>query len=106
MYQHIKRGLDCCLACLGIVILSPLFVLLSLAIKIDSKGPVLFRQKRIGICKRHFDILKFRTMRIDTPKDMPTHMLQNPEMYITKVGRNLRKTILDELPKINNIIKG
>jgi O-antigen biosynthesis protein WbqP len=73
---------------------------------LDSKGPVLFKQRRIGKGKKEFYILKFRTMRIDTPKDMPTHLLEDPEMYITKVGKFLRKTSLDELPQIVNIIKG
>ena len=106
MYQYVKRGIDFVLSFVGLVILSPLFLLLVLAIKIDSKGPVLFRQKRVGIRKSHFNILKFRTMRTDTPKDMPTHLLKNPEQYITKVGKFLRKTSLDELPQIINILKG
>jgi O-antigen biosynthesis protein WbqP len=75
-------------------------------IKLDSKGPILFKQKRIGRNKKHFYILKFRTMRIDTPKDTPTHMLENPEQWITKVGKFLRKTSLDEIPQIINILKG
>lgn len=88
------------------VVLSPLFLILVIAIKVESKGPVLFKQKRIGIHKSYFNILKFRTMYIDTPKDMPTHMLSNPEQYITKVGKFLRKTSLDELPQMINILKG
>lgn len=106
MYQRIKRGMDFLLALLGLIVLSPVFLILTAAIKLDSRGPVFFRQKRVGIHKSHFMILKFRTMRIDTPKDMPTHLLQNPEQYITKVGRFLRKTSLDELPQILNILKG
>lgn len=106
MYPHLKRGIDLLLSGLGVVILSPVFLVLMIAIKLDSKGPVFFAQKRVGIHKSHFNILKFRTMRIDTPKDMPTHLLQNPEQYITKVGRFLRKTSLDELPQIINILKG
>lgn len=106
MYRYVKRGIDFVLSFVGLVILSPLFLLLIIAIKIDSRGPVLFRQKRVGIHKSHFNILKFRTMRTDTPKDMPTHLLKNPEQYITKVGKFLRKTSLDELPQIINIIKG
>jgi len=106
MYAVIKRGIDILLSALGLILLSPVFLILILAIKLDSKGPVLFRQKRVGIHKSHFNILKFRTMRIDTPKDMPTHMLKNPEQYITKVGKFLRKTSLDELPQILNILKG
>lgn len=82
------------------------FLILIIAIKLDSRGAVLFRQRRVGIHKTYFDILKFRTMRIDTPKDMPTHLLENPEQYITRVGKFLRKTSLDELPQIINILKG
>lgn len=106
MYNHIKRIVDFLLAIIGLIVLSPVLLVLIIAIKVDSPGPVLFKQKRVGIHKSHFFILKFRTMRIDTPKDMPTHLLQNPEQYITKVGRFLRKTSLDELPQIINIIKG
>lgn len=106
MYQGIKRGVDFLLSLIGLIVLSPVFLILIIAIKLDSKGPVLFCQKRVGIHKTHFNILKFRTMRIDTPKDMPTHLLQNPEQYITKVGKFLRKTSLDELPQIINILKG
>lgn len=106
MYIRVKRVMDFVLSLVGLLILSPLFLVLVLAIKLDSKGPVLFKQKRVGIHKSHFNILKFRTMRIDTPKDMPTHMLKNPEQYITKVGKFLRKTSLDELPQIINILKG
>ena len=106
MYKVIKRVLDFFFSLLGLIILSPLLLLLVIWIKCDSRGPVLFKQKRVGINKSHFQILKFRTMRIDTPKDMPTHLLQNPEQYITKAGRFLRKTSLDELPQIFNILKG
>lgn len=106
MYAYMKRGIDFILSLLGLIVLSPVFLVLIIAIKVDSPGPVLFRQKRVGIHKTHFSILKFRTMRIDTPKDMPTHLLQNPEQYITRVGRFLRKTSLDELPQIINILKG
>ncbi len=106
MYEKIKRGMDFMMALLGLIILSPVFLILIVAIKLDSKGPVLFKQKRVGIHKTHFDILKFRTMRIDTPKDMPTHLLKNPEQYITRVGKFLRRSSLDELPQIVNILKG
>ena len=106
MYIRVKRAIDFVLALLGLILLSPVFLLLVIAIKVDSRGPVLFKQKRVGIHKTHFNILKFRTMRIDTPKDTPTHLLKNPEQYITKVGRFLRKTSLDELPQIINILKG
>lgn len=105
-YMKIKRGIDFILALIGLVVLSPVFLILIIAIKVDSRGPVLFKQKRVGIHKSYFNILKFRTMKIDTPKDMPTHMLSNPEQYITRVGKFLRKTSLDELPQIINILKG
>ena len=106
MYKFFKRTLDIVLSFLGMIVLSPFFLLLVLAIKLDSKGPVLFKQKRVGLHKIHFYILKFRTMRIDTPKDTPTHLLENPEQWITKVGKFLRKTSLDELPQIWNIFVG
>lgn len=105
-YTVIKRVLDLLLAFLAAVILSPLFLLLIIAIKIDTPGPILFKQKRVGINKTHFNILKFRTMKIDTPKDTPTHLLSNPDQFITKVGKFLRKTSLDELPQIFNILRG
>lgn len=106
MYVAVKKIIDRVLAFIGLIVLSPLFLVLIAAIKLDSPGPIFFRQKRVGIHKTHFEILKFRTMRTDTPKDMPTHMLKNPDQYITKVGRFLRKTSLDELPQIINILKG
>lgn len=107
MYKHFfKRFFDLLFSLLGALLLSWLFVILIVMIKIDSRGPVFFKQKRVGIHKKHFNILKFRTMRIDTPKDTPTHLLKDPEQYITKVGKFLRKTSLDELPQIFNIIKG
>ncbi|MBR5293183.1 MAG: sugar transferase [Oscillospiraceae bacterium] len=107
MYQNFfKRLLAIVLSLLGLICLGWLLILLCIAIKIDSPGPVLFKQKRVGKGKSHFYILKFRTMRIDTPKDMPTHLLANPEQYITRVGKFLRKTSLDELPQLLNILKG
>jgi O-antigen biosynthesis protein WbqP len=106
MYLKVKRSIDFILSFVGLVILSPVFVILILAIKLNSPGPVLFKQKRVGIHRAHFNILKFRTMRIDTPKDTPTHLLENPDQWITKVGKFLRKTSLDELPQIINILKG
>lgn len=106
MYQRMKRIVDIILSFAGMVILSPLIILLIIAIKIDSRGPVLFKQKRVGIHKVHFSILKFRTMKIDTPKDTPTHLLGNADQYITSVGKFLRKTSLDELPQIWNIFVG
>jgi len=105
-YLKIKRLIDILLSGIGLIVLSPIFLAIIIAIKLDSKGPVLFKQKRVGIHKSHFNILKFRTMRIDTPKDTPTHQLANPEQWITKVGKFLRKTSLDELPQIINIFKG
>lgn len=106
MYRKVKRIIDTIVSFLGLVLLSPVLLVLIIAIKTDSKGPILFKQKRVGIHKSHFFIYKFRTMRIDTPKDVPTHLLENPEQYITKTGRFLRKTSLDELPQIINILKG
>ena len=107
MYQNFfKRLLAIVLSLLGLLCLGWLLILLCIAIKIDSPGPVLFKQKRVGKGKSHFYILKFRTMRIDTPRDMPTHLLSNPEQYITRVGKFLRKTSLDELPQLFNILKG
>lgn len=106
MYLKIKRSIDFIMALAGLMILSPLFLLLIVAIKIDSPGPVLFKQKRVGIHKKHFNILKFRTMRIDAPKDTPTHLLEDLEQWITGVGKFLRKTSLDELPQIINILVG
>lgn len=105
-YRYIKRIIDILLSGLAIIILSPLLLILCIAIKLDSPGPIFFTQKRVGIHKTYFQIYKFRTMRTDTPKEMPTHMLANPEQYITKTGRFLRKTSLDELPQIFNIFKG
>lgn len=106
IYLKIKRVIDFVLSSIGLILLSPVFLLLIIAIKLDSPGPVLFKQNRVGIHKQHFNILKFRTMRIDTPSDMPTHLLENPDQWITKVGKFLRKTSLDELPQIINIFKG
>lgn len=105
-YLKLKRIVDITLSLLGLIILAPIFIILIVAIKADSKGPVLFKQKRVGLHKKHFHILKFRTMSIDTPKDIPTHQLKNPDQYITKLGKFLRKTSLDELPQIWNIFVG
>ena len=107
MYKKFgKRLIDILLSGCGILVLSPVLLALVIAIKLDSPGPVLFRQKRVGLHKSHFQILKFRTMRIDTPKDTPTHLLENPQQWITKTGAFLRKTSLDELPQIFNIFAG
>lgn len=107
MYRkYIKRILDFVLAILGIICLSWLYIILAIAIKLDSKGPIFFKQKRVGQGKAYFNILKFRTMRTDTPKDMPTHLLDNPDAFITRTGHFLRKFSLDELPQIFNILGG
>jgi len=107
VYQKfVKRGLDLVLSFCALVVLSPLLLAISVWIKCDSPGPVLFRQKRVGKGKDLFFILKFRTMRTDTPKDVPTHLLQDPDAYITRSGHFLRKTSLDELPQIWNILVG
>lgn len=107
MYKrYIKILLDSCLSLMGIIILSPLLMFLAVVIKLTSPGPILFKQKRIGKDNKQFFIYKFRTMLIDTPKDMPTHLLENPDQYITKVGKFMRKTSLDELPQLFNILKG
>ncbi|MBQ9134500.1 MAG: sugar transferase [Lachnospiraceae bacterium] len=106
VYQSIKRGIDFFVSLLALIILFPVLLILVIAIKTESKGPVFFKQKRVGIHKKHFMIYKFRTMRTDTPKDVPTHLLENPDQYITKTGKFLRKTSLDELPQLINIVKG
>jgi O-antigen biosynthesis protein WbqP len=106
LYLAFKRFYDNVGAFIGLILLSPIFLILIILIKLDSKGPIFFKQKRIGRDKKHFNILKFRTMRIDTPKDTPTHLLKNPDQYITRLGRFLRKSSLDELPQIINILKG
>lgn len=107
MYQkYAKRLIDLLLSACAIVVLSPVYLLICIAIVADDPGPVFFRQKRVGIHKTHFLILKFRTMKVSTPKDVPTHLLENPEQYITQVGKFLRKTSLDELPQIFQIFTG
>ena len=106
MYPSIKRVLDILLSITALFILWPFFLMITIAIKLDSPGPVFFRQKRVGKNKRHFEILKFRTMITDTPNDTPTHLLINPHTFITRTGSFLRRTSLDELPQIFNIIKG
>jgi O-antigen biosynthesis protein WbqP len=105
-YFIFKRFYDTLFSFLALLLFSPLFFVIIILIKLDSRGPIVFKQKRVGRNKKYFHILKFRTMRIDTPKDTPTHMLQNPQQWITKVGKFLRKTSLDELPQIINILKG
>jgi O-antigen biosynthesis protein WbqP len=102
----LKRVFDIVFSLLLSITLLPVFLILIVLIKIDSRGPILFKQKRVGKNKKYFNILKFRTMYIYTPKDKPTHLLENPEQYITRVGKFLRKTSLDELPQIWNILIG
>lgn len=107
MYKKFfKRAIDILLSAIGLIVLSPVLLVIAVLIKLDSKGPVLFKQKRIAKDKKHFNILKFRTMYADVPKDVPTHLLADPESKITKIGRFLRKSSLDELPQIWNILVG
>lgn len=106
IYLPFKRFFDILLSLLTIIVFSPLYIILAILVKCTSKGPIFFKQVRIGKYKKHFKILKFRTMRVDTPKDVPTHLLENPEKYITGVGRFLRKTSLDEIPQVFNIFVG
>ncbi|KZE43905.1 sugar transferase [Rossellomorea marisflavi] len=106
MYIWFKRIMDCIFSLIMIIVLSPLFSLIILLIKLDSPGPIFFKQKRIGVNKKTFYIYKFRTMKINTPRDMPTHLLVKPEQYITRVGAILRKTSLDEIPQLINIFLG
>lgn len=106
IYLPFKRFFDILLSLLTIIVFSPLYIILAILVKCTSKGPIFFKQERIGKYKKHFKILKFRTMRVDTPKDVPTHLLENPEKYITSVGRFLRKTSLDEIPQVFNIFVG
>lgn len=105
-YLKIKRPLGFSIAFVACLVLIPVFILIMSAIKIESRGPVFFKQKRVGLNKNHFNILKFRTMYIETPNDTPTHLLADPDVYITRVGKILRKTSLDELPQLFNILKG
>lgn len=100
-----KRAIDLIVSFLGLIVLSPLFLILAAAIKIDDPGPVFFKQKRVGIHKELFWLYKFRSMKVNTP-DVATHLLENPEQYISRVGRFLRKTSLDELPQLINILSG
>lgn len=107
MYQKFwKRLIDIILSGCALVVLAPVFLILAIAIKIDDPGPVFFRQKRVGIHKSHFQMMKFRSMKVSTPKDVPTHLLTDPEQYITRVGKFLRKSSLDELPQIFHIFTG
>ncbi len=106
IYPIVKRMIDFTLSIIALFVFCPILLTVAVIVKLESKGPILFMQKRVGKDKKYFYILKFRTMRIDAPKDMPTHMLENPAVFITKSGKLLRKTSLDELPQIINILKG
>lgn len=106
MYKYFKRILDFFISLIALIILSPLFLIIAIWIKTNSPGPVFFKQKRVGKNKDLFGIYKFRSMRSDTPSDMPTHLLNDPAAFITKSGKFLRKTSLDELPQLINIVKG
>lgn len=105
-YLKIKRPIGFSIAFIACVVLIPVFIFIMAAIKVESRGPVFFKQKRVGLNKNHFNILKFRTMYIETPNDTPTHLLADPDVYITRIGKILRKTSLDELPQLFNILKG
>ncbi len=104
--RYLKRGIDIVLSFGGLVVLAPVFVIISLAIIIEDPGPILFTQKRIGQNKKYFKLHKFRSMKMNTPHDVPTHMLENPDQYITKVGKFIRAHSLDELPQIWDIFIG
>lgn len=107
MYRSFfKPVFDFIISLIGILVLIPVWIILVIAIIIDDPGPIFFTQKRVGLHKKNFKILKFRTMKVSTPHDVPTHLLDNPEQYITRVGKILRKTSLDELPQIFNIFVG
>ncbi len=107
MYRHFfKRLIDIVLSFIGIVVLALPMLVFAFIIKAEDPGPVFFRQKRIGIHKTQFSLLKFRSMKISTPHDMPTHMLENPEQYILRCGRWMRKMSIDELPQLFNIFTG
>lgn len=106
MYSILKRLGDISISLIAITLFCPFFILIAIAIKLDSKGPVIFKQKRFGIHKKTFYVFKFRTMKVETPKYVATRDLQNPEQWITRVGAFLRKTSLDELPQLCNILVG
>lgn len=107
MYKkHFKRCIDIILSLSGLIVASWLYLIIIIAIVIDDPGPVFFTQKRVGKSKKYFNLYKFRSMKMSTPHDTPTHMLEKPEQYITRVGRFLRKSSLDEIPQLWNILKG
>lgn len=107
-YVNVKDAADRIMAGIGLIVLLPVFVGIAAAVKCEEgwKSPVFFKQKRVGIHKSYFNLYKFRSMRMDTPHDMPTHLLADPEQYLTKIGKWLRRTSLDELPQLWNIFKG
>nr|WP_304684383.1 sugar transferase [Ileibacterium valens] len=104
--NFVKRVIDIVLSLIGLVVLSPVFLMLSLAIVVDDPGPIFFTQKRVGLNKQYFKLHKFRSMKMSTPRNVPTHMLENPDQYITRIGRFIRKFSLDELPQIFDILIG
>lgn len=104
--KFFKRIIDVVLSGIGLIVLAIPMAIIAIIICCEDPGPVIFKQKRIGIYKKHFNLYKFRSMRIDTPHDVPTHMLENPDQYILKVGSFIRKTSIDELPQFWNIFKG
>ena len=107
MYERvIKRLIDVILSAIGLICLSWLFLIIAIAIKVDDPGPVFFSQKRVGKDKEFFNLYKFRSMKMSTPHDTPTHLLENPDQYITRIGRICRKTSIDELPQLWNILSG
>lgn len=107
MYKKfLKRLIDVALSVIGIIVLALPMLIIATLIKITDPGPVFFKQKRVGLNKTHFNLYKFRSMKMSTPKDCPTHLLENPEQYITSIGKILRKSSLDELPQLFNILKG
>lgn len=104
--KFFKRFIDIVLSGIGLLVLAIPMLIVAIIIRCEDPGPVIFKQKRIGLHKKHFNLYKFRSMKMDTPHDMPTHMLENPEQYILKVGKFIRKTSIDELPQLWNIFKG
>lgn len=107
MYEnYVKRFIDIMLSTIGLIVFSWLFLVIAIVIVFDNPGPVIFTQKRVGRGMRDFAMHKFRSMKMDTPREMPTHLLESPEMYITRVGKFLRKTSLDELPQLYDVLIG
>ena len=106
IYLPIKRLIDIVFSLLGLIVLSPVLIIVSILIKLDSKGPILFKQRRVGLNNKYFDIYKFRTMIIEAPSEAPTDQLRNANSWITGIGKILRKTSVDELPQLINILKG